>query len=68
MVVTWKAFKNNNMLNIHFWKSIFERDYVNQYDLLLDTLVVKILPIFSNIEAEAQEVAEKEWERVNQSF
>jgi hypothetical protein len=49
--------------NIHFWDRIFNQNYIPQYEILQSTLKERLLPTFANIEKEAEEKTESEWER-----
>ncbi|WP_133406526.1 hypothetical protein [Parashewanella tropica] len=52
------------MHNIEFWDRIFVRNYIPQYEILETTLKARLLPTFADIEREAEEKSESEWERL----
>ena len=54
------------MYNIQFWERIFRNNYVPQYEILEATLKERLLPTFSEIDREAEEKSESEWERLGQ--
>ena len=60
--------KGNIVYNIHFWDKIFKKNYIPQYEILQSTLKARLLPTFENIEKEAEEKTESEWERLGQEY
>jgi hypothetical protein len=53
-------------LNHHFWRGIFEKDFAPQLREMVDALERRVLPGFSDIEAEAQAHTDELWSELSQ--
>jgi len=52
------------VLNHQWWETHFKQYFMPQLHSLVEVLEHRLLPTFANIESEANEKAEKEWERL----
>jgi hypothetical protein len=51
-------------LNHEFWGRYFRRIFVPQTDMLIETLLGRLLPTFANAEEEAEMKSDEEWSRL----
>jgi hypothetical protein len=47
-----------------YWGPYFRRSYILELEALRDAFFVRVLPAFAEIDAEAEEVAQTEWDRL----
>ncbi len=53
-----------NLYNIGFWEEYIRNQFIKQIELLNESIQNRLIPTFDNIETEAEELSEKEWNRL----
>lgn len=59
--------KKMEILNIDFWKPYIRNQFIRQIELLNESIQNRLIPTFNTIEKEADEISEKEWDRLRSS-
>lgn len=50
--------------NADFWSRFFRESFVRQIEVFCDVFESRVLPVFANVESEADEAAEREYDRI----
>lgn len=53
-----------HIFNIGFWEPFIRTQFVKQIELLSESIQNRLIPTFDGIEKEAEEISEKEWDRL----
>jgi hypothetical protein len=52
------------LYNIGFWKEYIRSQFIKQIELLTESIQNRLIPTFDTIEKEAEDLSEKEWDRL----
>ena len=52
------------LFNIDYWKQYIKEQFIEQFELLYESIQNRLIPAFNTIEKEAEEVSKKEWDRL----
>ncbi|MCX5885402.1 MAG: hypothetical protein NT096_05790 [Proteobacteria bacterium] len=52
------------IFNIGFWEQYIRNHFIKQIELLNESIQNRLIPTFDTIEKEAEEISEKEWDRL----
>ena len=52
------------LFNIGFWEQYIRNQFIKQIELLNESIQNRLIPTFNTIEKEAEEISEKEWDRL----
>lgn len=52
------------LFNVGFWEQYIRNQFVKQIELLNESIQTRLIPTFDTIEKEAEEISQKEWDRL----